>query len=48
MSKSKILITTPITSTDTPRARRGAAGVFAQYIQDLTQPSSREPRPATA
>jgi hypothetical protein len=25
-------------TTDTPRARRGAAAVIAQYIQDLSRP----------
>lgn len=35
-----VTITNPITPTDTPRARRGAAAVVAQYIQDLTNPTS--------
>ncbi len=34
---SKIAVITP-QSTDTPRVRRGVAGVIAQYIQDLSHP----------
>ncbi len=32
----------------TPRARRGVASVFAQYIQDLTHPSDPAPCAAAA
>ena len=32
-------LTIPTHTTDTPRARRGAAAVVAQYIQDLTHPT---------
>ena len=39
MSKTVPLTTTRTQTTDTPRARRGAAAVFAQYIQDLTHPT---------
>jgi hypothetical protein len=43
MSSLTPLITAPTPTTDTPRARRGAAAVFAQYIQDLTHPSPPDP-----
>lgn len=36
MSESSLLITS--LAATTPRARRGAAAVIAQYIQDLTHP----------
>ena len=39
MSDASTLITPSETTNGTPRARRGAAAVFAQYIQDLTHPA---------
>lgn len=41
MSDSSLLITLPTATT--PRARRGAAAVIAQYIQDLTHPTGDAP-----
>ena len=46
MSATQLLVT-PGTTT-TPRARRGAAAVIAQYIQDLTHPAEPEPCVAAA
>jgi hypothetical protein len=48
MSDTNTLITLSKIATSTPRARRGAAGVIAQYIQDLTHPSEPDLSPATA
>jgi hypothetical protein len=48
MSDTATLITSTETTTATPRARRGAAAVFAQYIQDLTHPSQPDPCAAVA
>jgi hypothetical protein len=39
MSNPDALIITPDRTAATPRARRGAAAVIAQYIQDLTHPA---------
>jgi hypothetical protein len=36
----------PLPPTATPRARRGDAAVFAQYIQDLTHAGNADVRPA--
>ena len=46
MSDTNTLITISKITKGTPRARRGAAAVFAQYIQDLTHPT--EPALSTA
>jgi hypothetical protein len=48
MSKPTPLITTSEITQTTPRARRGAAAVIAQYIQDLTHPSESDLRAAVA
>jgi hypothetical protein len=48
MSETKTLINPSKTMDSTPRARRGAAAVFAQYIQDLTHPSEPDPCAAAA
>lgn len=48
MSETVTLITPTETTAATPRARRGAAAVFAQYIQDLTHPSHPDPCAAAA
>jgi hypothetical protein len=48
MSDTNTLITPSKLTNGTPRARRGAAGVFAQYIQDLTHPSEPKLSAATA
>ena len=48
MSETSTLITPSKTTKGTPRARRGAAAVFAQYIQDLTHPTEPDLSPATA
>ena len=47
MSSTELLLS-PTTLTTTPRARRGAAAVIAQYIQDLTHPSQPALRAAAA
>jgi hypothetical protein len=36
------------TTSNTPRAARGAAAVIAQYIQDLTHSVTQGPRAAAA
>jgi hypothetical protein len=48
MSDTKTLITPTRITKSTPRARRGAAAVIAQYIQDLTHPSQPDPCAAAA
>ena len=48
MSETSTLITPSKITKGTPRARRGAAAVFAQYIQDLTHPSQPDPCAAAA
>jgi hypothetical protein len=48
MSDTNTLITPSTIVTSTPRARRGAAGVIAQYIQDLTHPSEPDLSAAAA
>ena len=48
MSKPTPLITPSQIAPSTPRARRGAAAVIAQYIQDLTHPTESEPSAAVA
>jgi hypothetical protein len=48
MSNPSPLIPTTEITPATPRARRGAAAVIAQYIQDLTHPSQSQPSAAVA
>lgn len=48
MSDTTVLLTTPDLTTTTPRARRGAVAVIAQYIQDLTHPSPSDACAAAA
>lgn len=48
MSDPNTLINPSKTTVSTPRARRGAAAVFAQYIQDLTHPAEPVLSAATA
>ena len=47
MSSTGLLLA-PTAIMTTPRARRGAAAVIAQYIQDLTHPSQPALRAAAA
>lgn len=48
MSDPHVLIPNATTTTTTPRARRGAVSVIAQYIQDLTHPAEPDPCAAAA
>jgi hypothetical protein len=48
MSNTDFISPSTETATTTPRATRGAAAVIAQYIQDLTSPTTLGPRTAAA